>query len=96
MERVSVPPRGRASLRVMRYTRRGPGTKVWYPSAQEPEVYMPALPASAEETTGKVPLVPDCTATTFTGARHSGCVGVGVGVELKERVAELLGVPVPV
>jgi hypothetical protein len=57
---------------------------------------MPALPVSEEEATGKVPLMPDCTATKLTGARHSGCVGVGVGVELKEGVAELLGVPVPV
>ena len=57
---------------------------------------MPALPASEEEATGKVPLTPDCTATRLTGARQSGCEGVTVGVGLEDRVAELLGVPVPV
>ena len=67
---------------------------------------MPALPATAEEAIGKVPLTPDCTATTLTGARQSGWVEVAVGVGLEDsvvddvavlvRVAELLGVPVPV
>ena len=46
-------------------------------------MYMPALPASEEEAIGKVPRAPDCTETRFTGARHSGCEGVAVGVELE-------------
>ena len=55
---------------------------------------MPALPASAEEATGKVPLTPDCTATTLTGARQRGCVGVAVGVGLEDSVVDDVAVPV--
>ena len=55
---------------------------------------MPALPASAEEAARKVPLTPDCTATTLTGARQSGCVGVVVAVGLEDSVVDDVAVPV--
>ena len=41
-----------------------------------------------------MPLTPDCTATTFTGARQSGCVGVAVGVGLEDSVVDDVAVPV--
>ena len=52
---------------------------------------MPALPAAAEDATGKTPLTPDCTATRLTGARQSGWEGVAVGVALEESVAVGVG-----
>ena len=61
---------------------------------QEPEVYMPALPASAEEAIGKVPLTPDCTRTTrLVGARQSGWVEVTVGVGVEVIVEDGVAVP---
>ena len=71
MLRVRVPPSGAPSTSAMRKISRGPGKKVEKP-AQDPLVYMPTLPAMAEELTGKVPFVPDCAATRLTGARQSG------------------------
>ena len=55
---------------------------------------MPALPASREETTGKVPFAPVCTATRLTGARQSGCEGVAVGVGLVDSDVEGVAVEV--
>lgn len=72
------------------------------PPAQEPLVYMPTLPATADEAMGKVPLAPDCTATRVTGARQGGwlavavydgeTVGVEVMLDVLVRVAEELDV----
>ena len=53
---------------------------------------MPALPAVAEEATGKTPLTPDCTATRLMGVRQSGCEGVAVGVAQEVSVAMGVGV----
>ena len=78
MLRESLPPSGAPSTSVMRYTSRGPGKRVERPPAQEPLVYMPALPATADEAMGKVPLAPDCTATRVTGARQGGWEEVDV------------------
>ena len=41
-----------------------------------------------------MPLTPDCTATTLTGARQSGWVEVAVGVGLEDSVVEGVAVPV--
>ena len=64
--------------------------------AQEPEVYMPALPASSEVTIGKVPLAPVCAATRLTGARQSGGVEVAEAVGVEVSVFEGVGVAVRV
>ena len=104
VERVSVPPSGTVLPRLRRYTRRGPGAKAPYPAAQEPLVYMSALPEVAEEAGGEAPEVPERAITDDAGGAHSGWLavalrlGVGVradeGVDVEVRLVELLGVPV--
>ena len=96
VDRVSVPPSGAPSSSPMRYTKRGPGKKVEKPE-QEPLVYMPTVPATAEEAMGKVPLAPDCAEMRLI-VRQSGWdeVDVADGVGRDEDVGDGVGVRVAV
>ena len=63
------------------------------PAAHVPAVYMSVLPAVTVESGGATPDVPD-SATTCGSPRHTGMVGLGVGVGAPERVGVGRGVPV--
>ena len=104
---VSVPPSGVVEPRSSAYSSREPGKKALRPLAHVPEVYMPGCPATATDSGGAVPLVPDSSRTSGS-PRQTGSVGDGdgvrggaealdetVAVELKERMLDELGDAVP-
>lgn len=94
VESVRTEPRGTVSPSDKKYTSRGAVPRKAPVEPHKPLEYSPAQPAVSEEVAGEVPEVPDRTMTDEAGARHSGLLGVAVGVcaAVAEAVAAALSV----